>query len=132
MIRSAPFDKQGDTTVAIAGVVCAGTRFEGLLWGRATRDGTDATDVLAGMLLGSKFHAQVHVVLLDGIAVGGGRVPEPLRLAHVMGAVNRFAVAWVFQVVGSTREDLTSRRVRPPPRTPPRSDIPQGQTPSDA
>lgn len=67
----APFDKARDTTVEIAGAVCAGTRFEGLLWGRATRDGTDATDVLAGLLLGSKFHAQVHVVLLDGIAVGG-------------------------------------------------------------
>jgi hypothetical protein len=67
----APFDKHHDTMVDIAGVVCAGTRLEGLLWGRATRDGADATDAIAEMLLGSKFHAQVHVVLIDGLAVGG-------------------------------------------------------------
>lgn len=67
----APFDKNTDLTVQIAGVVCSGTRFEGLLWGGATRDGDDATDAIAGLLLGSKFHPQVHLVLLDGLAVGG-------------------------------------------------------------
>lgn len=77
----APFDKRHDTMVDIAGVVCAGTRLEGLLWGRATRDGTDATDVLAAMLLGSKFHAQVHLVLLDGIAIGGLNVVDLPGLA---------------------------------------------------
>lgn len=80
----APFDKNTDGTVQIAGVVCAGTRFEGLLWGDATRDGEDATEVLAALLSGSKFHPQVHVVLLDGLAIGGLNLVDLPSLSRLL------------------------------------------------
>ncbi len=77
----APFQK-GASSVSVGGVVCADTRFEGMVWGRAQRDGFDATFVLAEMLLTSKYHPQVHAVLLDGIAVGGLNIIDLPELAE--------------------------------------------------
>ena len=67
-----------------AGVVCAGTRFEGLLWGELRKDGWRATETVSGMLQGSKFLPQVHVVLLDGIAFGGLNMVDLPRLAEAL------------------------------------------------
>jgi len=67
----APFARLRGSPVAIAGVVCSDTRMEGMLWGSVSRDGTNATERLGRLLTESKFHAQVNLVLLDGIAVGG-------------------------------------------------------------
>ncbi|MFH2064166.1 MAG: DUF99 family protein [Pseudomonadota bacterium] len=67
----APFARRRNSRVYIAGAVCAGTRFEGMLWGKVRKDGNDATDVLYRMVSGSKFHEQVHMVLIDGLAFGG-------------------------------------------------------------
>ena len=78
----APFNKETDATVAVGGVVCAGTRMEGMVWGEATRDGNDATEVIANLLLNSKFAAQVHVVLIDGLAVGGMNLVDLPALAE--------------------------------------------------
>lgn len=66
-----PFDKARGGAVNIAGIVCSDTRFEGMLWGEVTKDGTDATERIASMLLGSKFRQQIDILLTDGIAVGG-------------------------------------------------------------
>lgn len=79
----APFDG-GDAHVDISGIVCAGTRFEGMLWGQADRDGADATAALIGMCTQSKFHAQVHVVLIDGLAVGGFNLIDLPALAEAL------------------------------------------------
>ena len=70
-VDDSPFNKKEDSIVNIAGIICSDTRFEGMLWNKVTRDGSDATEVIATMLCRSKFHDQVDVVLLDGIAVGG-------------------------------------------------------------
>ncbi len=70
----APFAKRPGASVPVAGVVCADTRFEGMLWGKARRDGWNATDVISSMLDGSKFRDEVRVVLLDGTAIGGFNV----------------------------------------------------------
>jgi len=79
----APFDKSiTDGPVSLSGIVCSDTRFEGMLWGQATRDGSDATDAIAGMLLGSKFHHQVHVVIIDGLTVGGFNLIDLPELAE--------------------------------------------------
>jgi hypothetical protein len=78
----APFDKTSDDPVNLSGVVCAGARMEGMLWGELTRDGDDATDVVSRMVLGSKFHAQVHLVVLDGVAFGGLNVVDLPELAE--------------------------------------------------
>lgn len=81
----APFEKVDGAVVPLCGVVCSGTRFEGMLWGHATRDGTDATEAIAALLSGSKFADQVHLVLLDGITVGGMNVVDLSALSSAVG-----------------------------------------------
>jgi len=86
----APFDRARRGDVALAGVVCAATRFEGLVWGRIRRDGWNATDEIVRLLAGGKFLPQLHLVLLDGIAFGGFNVVD---LAALSGALRRPCVA---------------------------------------
>ena len=78
----APFLRNAGEPVSIAGVVCAGTRFEGMVWGQIEPDGWDATDVILKLLLGRKFLPQLHIVLLDGIAFGGFNVIDLPRLSE--------------------------------------------------
>ena len=80
----APFDRARRGDVAIAGVVCAGTRFEGLVWGRVRRDGWNATGELVRLLAGRKFLPQLHLVLVDGIAFGGFNVVDLAALAEAL------------------------------------------------
>ncbi|MGV2828534.1 endonuclease dU [Myxosarcina sp. GI1(2024)] len=67
----APFTRHQTAKVPIAGIVCANTRFEGMVWGEIQLDGWDATEVISQLLLGGKFLPQLHLVLLDGIGFGG-------------------------------------------------------------
>lgn len=78
----APFDRTPGSPVNVSGIVCSGTRFEGMMWGEATKDGTDATDVLAELLLSGKFYEQVHGVLIDGLAIGGFNLIDLPQLAE--------------------------------------------------
>ncbi len=78
----APFIRSAGDDVSIAGVVCAGTRFEGMVWGHVEQDGWDATDVILRLLLGRKFLPQLHILLLDGIAFGGLNVIDLPRLSE--------------------------------------------------
>lgn len=80
-----PFVRNAAEPVAVAGVVCAGTRFEGMLWSTVQPDGWDATDVLSQMLLSSKFLPQIHLVLLDGISVAGFNIIDLPQLAARLG-----------------------------------------------
>lgn len=80
----APFEKRRDASVNVAGIVCADTRFEGMVWGRVQKDGDDATEVLSQLLLRSKFYDQVHLVLIDGLAVGGFNLIDLPKLAQVL------------------------------------------------
>lgn len=70
----APFVRHAGNPVGVAGVVCAGTRFEGMVWGAVEPDGWDATDILCKLLISGKFLPQLHLVLLDGICLGGFNV----------------------------------------------------------
>lgn len=72
----APFVRRAEKPVGLAGVVCAGTRFEGMVWGEIEPDGWDATDTIAQLLLKSKFLPQIHMVLLDGISLGGFNIVD--------------------------------------------------------
>ncbi len=81
----APFARSRRGEVGLAGVVCAGTRFEGLVWGRLRQDGWNAGAEIVRLLRGGKFLAQLHVVLLDGIAFGGLNVVDLEALAHALG-----------------------------------------------
>lgn len=78
----APFIRHAAQPVQVAGVVCAGTRFEGMVWGQVTPDGWDATQVICDLLLPSKFLAQVHLVLLDGISLAGFNIVDLSLLAE--------------------------------------------------
>lgn len=80
----APFVRGRRGDVGVAGVVCAGTRFEGLVWGRLRQDGWNATDALARLLLPGKFLPQVHLVLLDGLSFGGLNLVDLPRLAALL------------------------------------------------
>jgi uncharacterized protein len=86
----APFARGRRGPVGLAGVICAGTRFEGLVWGRVRQDGWNATASLVRLLAGGKFLPQLHLVLLDGIAFGGLNVVDLPALA---GALARPCVA---------------------------------------
>jgi hypothetical protein len=78
----APFLRNAGGSVSIAGIVCAGTRFEGMVWGQVEQDGWDATDAILTLLLGRKFLPQLHIVLLDGIAFGGFNVIDLPKLSE--------------------------------------------------
>ncbi|MEJ2442357.1 MAG: DUF99 family protein [Exilibacterium sp.] len=77
----APFEPDPGSPVNIAGVVCSNTRFEGMLWGCVQKDGNEATEALTRLLKSSKFYEQVHVVLTDGVAVGGFNIIDLPRLS---------------------------------------------------
>ncbi|MCK5902665.1 MAG: DUF99 family protein [Cocleimonas sp.] len=55
-IDDAPFDKQHHANINLVGIICNNTRFEGMLWSRAQKDGQDATDTIIKMVSNSKFH----------------------------------------------------------------------------
>lgn len=67
----APFENVQGSEVHVAGMVCQNTRFEGMLWLRVTKDGEEATQAIRDAVASSKFAAQLHLLLFDGIAVGG-------------------------------------------------------------
>jgi endonuclease V-like protein UPF0215 family len=72
--RSPGPGERASPPVPLVGVVCAGTRFEGMVHGRIARDGWDATETVIELLVREgrgKFLPQLHLILFDGIAVGG-------------------------------------------------------------
>jgi endonuclease V-like protein UPF0215 family len=80
----APFQRGRGGEVGVAGVICAGTRFEGLVWGHLRQDGWNATEALSRMLARSKFLPQLHLVLLDGLSFGGFNLVDLPRLAAAL------------------------------------------------
>lgn len=73
--------KPRGAAVNVAGVICSGTRFEGMIWGELSKDGMESTEVLGEMLTASKFANQLHLVLLDGITFGGCNVVDLPKLS---------------------------------------------------
>ncbi|ACL73752.1 DUF99 family protein [Thioalkalivibrio sulfidiphilus] len=72
----APFARSHRGDVLVAGAVFAGARLDGVLSTRVRRDGANATGRLAACIIASKFHAQLHAVLLQGIAFAGFNVVD--------------------------------------------------------
>lgn len=81
-LDDAHYEKVRGSVVNVAGVVCSGIRFEGMLWGELSQDGLDATEKICGMVVGSKFAPQLHIALTDGITFGGCNVVELPVLAE--------------------------------------------------
>lgn len=84
-IDDGPFKRGARGQVLVVGAVYSAVSFEGLLSTRVRQDGFNATDCLIDMIRGSKFQPQVHVVMLDGITLGGFNVVDLPRLADEIG-----------------------------------------------
>ncbi len=69
-----PRDHRGD--VLLVGVVCSGTRVDGIVSGRIRRDGANATRAMVSLVRESQFGEHLQAVLLQGIAVGGFNVVD--------------------------------------------------------
>jgi uncharacterized protein len=75
-IDDAPFRREQRGDVLVVGAVFAGLRLDGVLSTRVRRDGKNATSKLAAMIRGSQFYAQLHAILLQGIALAGFNVVD--------------------------------------------------------
>jgi len=71
--------------VNLAGIICAKTRFEGMVWGSIEKDGMDATEQIISLVEGSKFAEQLHVILLDGISFGGCNIVDIQKVSRKLG-----------------------------------------------
>jgi endonuclease V-like protein UPF0215 family len=84
-VDDGPFERGSRGQVLVVGAVYAGDQFEGLLSTRVRQDGHNATRRLIEMIAGSKFQPQLHLVLLDGITLGGFNVVDLPGLAAEIG-----------------------------------------------
>lgn len=93
-----PRDHKGD--VLLVGVVCSGTRVDGILSGRVRRDGANATRAMIDVVRASQFGTHVQAIMLQGIAVGGFNVVD----VHGLSAALRIPVL----VVTRRRPDMAA------------------------
>jgi len=92
----APFSRHASAKVFVAGVVCAGTRFEGMVWAEVERDGWDATDRIVQLLVGRKF------------------LPQPERRLYLLqraGTIHTYP-PFFFQVCGANPQVIASVLLR--------------------
>jgi endonuclease V-like protein UPF0215 family len=80
----APFAHGYRGDVLVVGAVYAGERLDGILSCRVRRDGANATARIAACVMQSRFHPQLHAVLLQGIAFGGFNVVDIHALAAML------------------------------------------------
>jgi len=81
----APFARTHRGNVRIVGAVYAGTRLDGVLSGFVRRDGRNATAELVRLVSGSRFHAQLQLVMTQGIAFAGFNVIDIHALHAALG-----------------------------------------------
>jgi uncharacterized protein len=81
----APFAADYRGQVPLVGAVYASTRFDGVLIGSITRDGDDATDRIASLLLQSRFAEHARAVMLQGVTFGGFNVVDVRALHERLG-----------------------------------------------
>lgn len=84
-IDDAPFSRRHRGDVTIIGAIFAGRRLEGMLSSKVRRDGANATDRIATMIEGSRFHGQLGAVMLQGIALAGFNVVDIRALNRALG-----------------------------------------------
>jgi endonuclease V-like protein UPF0215 family len=78
-----PFVREHRGDVLLVGVVCSGTRIDGIVSGRVRRDGADATRKMIELVRASQF-AHVQAIMLQGIAVGGFNVVDVHGLSEAL------------------------------------------------
>lgn len=72
----APFAPEYRGDVGLVGAVFSGLRLDGVLYAKVRRDGVNSTRRLAEMVSGSSYGAQLHALLLQGIAFAGFNVVD--------------------------------------------------------
>jgi endonuclease V-like protein UPF0215 family len=80
-----PFAREHRGDVLLVGVVCSGTRLDGVVSGRVRRDGADATRRMIQLVRESPFATHLGAVMLQGIAVGGFNVVDVHALSDALG-----------------------------------------------
>lgn len=81
----APFAPEYTGPVQVVGTVYARQRLTGVLIGDVLKDGDDAAEALGRLIAGSKFAGNLHLVLLQGIALGGFNVVDVFTLHAQLG-----------------------------------------------
>ena len=81
-IDDGPFDKSRPrANVKVVGAIYRGGQYlDGMVSTTIRRDGRNSTDKLIRMLCDSRYHPQLHYIVLDGIALGGFNVVDIHRL----------------------------------------------------
>lgn len=80
-----PFPREHRGDVLLVGVVCSGTRVDGIVSGRIRRDGANATQEMVKLVRASQFGEHLQAVMMQGIAVGGFNVVDIHGLANALG-----------------------------------------------
>ena len=78
------FSRRHRGRVLLVGVVCAGTRLDGIVSGHVARDGADSTRRMVELVRASQFREHVRAVLLQGIAVAGFNVVDVHALSSAL------------------------------------------------
>lgn len=76
----APFTPDYAGPVKVVGAVYARLRLTGVLVGEIEKDGADAAETLGRLVSGSKFAGNLHLIMLQGIALGGFNVVDVFAL----------------------------------------------------
>ena len=84
-VDDAPFARSHRGDVPIVGAVTTRRRLDGIITSKVRRDGVNATERVAEMLLGSPFEAHVQAVVLNGIALAGFNVVDLAALHERVG-----------------------------------------------
>jgi endonuclease V-like protein UPF0215 family len=80
-----PFLREHRGQVLLVGAVCSRTRLDGVISGRITRDGSNATRRMIELVQRSQFVHHIRAVMLQGIAVGGFNVVDVVTLSAELG-----------------------------------------------
>ncbi len=104
----APFGRRRGSAVPLIGAVCAGTRFEGMVFGNIRRDGLNTTREVVRLLEEGKFLPQLHLILFDGLAFGGLNL---LDLPAISARLGRPCVALMRRPPDLERMELAVRKL---------------------
>lgn len=71
-----PFAKAHKGDVTVVGAIFTKERLDGVICGKVRRDGANATSKLCELILGSRFHHHLQLIMLQGIALAGFNVVD--------------------------------------------------------
>lgn len=72
----APFERYHQGQVVVVGAIFADLRLDGVVTGFIEKDGTDAAESLAALILESKFAGHIRLIMLQGVTLGGFNVVD--------------------------------------------------------